>query len=408
MLARDLRPAIESKLISEFFTDPDHRKVWDYMVEHWQEYGVLPTAKTIKGNWPTYRLLRVEEPYQLCIDRVIEQRRVFLASAMAAEINAALTDEEPDVEGVLEAVAHGVSQLAIETGSSADIDLTATWEERLEEYAALKNLEGGLRGIPTGFPTIDEATAGLQDEQLVTLVALPGIGKSMIALVVAMSAQVFGKKVLFITFEMSNEEQAMRYDAALAGLSHHRLMTGQLNDREHKVLRRALAKSVALPPFYMSADREGMTVSHVRAKIEQFKPDVVLVDGVYLMQDEFGETDERKILTNMTRAFKRLAQSRKVPIFITTQALQSKYSRRTGLTIDAVGYSGSFAQDSDVLLGLDERVDTDGTKETLLRMMKARNSPKKTITMDMNWDTMEFKEISELEADWSGYESDEL
>ena len=61
-------------------------------------------------------------------------------------------------------------------------------------------------------------------------------------------------------------------------------------------------------PFHLVDAVNGITVSALSAKIEQCNPDIVFVDGVYLMMDEItGEMNTPQAITNITRALKRLA-----------------------------------------------------------------------------------------------------
>ena len=397
---QDLRPALDARISGEFFVDERHRRVWEFTLDHWAEYGAVPTAKTIKANFPAYRLIVVDEPYALLINELREQRRRAIAVVMATQINTALSREMPDVDEMLEAIHEGTAQLHIETGTSRDVDITETWQARFEAYMALKELEGGMRGIPTGFPTIDRATLGLQKQQLVTLIALPKTGKSTVLLKMAMNIHLQGYLPLFVGFEMSNEEQEARRDALLAGIDHHKLLAGTLTSKQERRLQEALEKAAELPPFVLSADRAGATISGLRSKIEQFRPDVLFVDGAYLMEDERGETDERKVLTNLSRDMKKLAQGVNLPIVQTTQVLMSKYSRRRGLTGDAIGYTSAYWQDSDVILGV-ERLDPEDEYDTeskiLLRVVESRNSPRAVAEMDIDLSAGLCEEIGEYD-----------
>jgi RecA-family ATPase len=108
------------------------------------------------------------------------------------------------------------------------------------------------------------------------------------------------------------------------------------------------------------------------AKIEQLKPDIVFVDGVYLMFDQVtGESNTPQALTNITRGLKRVAQQTKLPLVITTQTLLWKM-RGGKVTADSIGYSSSFFQDSDVILGLEE-VDDDDMRRNL-KVVQSRNA----------------------------------
>ena len=111
-----------------------------------------------------------------------------------------------------------------------EIDLTKNTEERYKEYLAIQNQT--FLGIPTGFKDIDEATAGLQGGQLVTIIAPPKTGKSQVALQMAINVHALGKVPMFQSFEMNNHEQQQRHDAMRAHIDHSRLRRGKLLDKE--------------------------------------------------------------------------------------------------------------------------------------------------------------------------------
>ena len=99
-----------------------------------------------------------------------------------------------------------------------EVDLTKNTEERYKEYQAIQNQE--FLGIPTGFKDIDEATAGLQGGQLVTIIAPPKTGKSQVALQIAINTHRLGKIPMFQSFEMNNHEQQQRHDAMRSHIDH--------------------------------------------------------------------------------------------------------------------------------------------------------------------------------------------
>ena len=165
-----------------------------------------------------------------------------------------------------------------------------------------------------------------------------------------------------------------------------------LNNMENKI------------PFHLVDAVNGITVSALAAKIEQLKPDIVFVDGVYLMMDELtGEMNTPQAITNVTRAMKRLAQRIDKPIVITTQTLLWKM-RAGKVTADSIGYSSSFFQDSDVILGL-EPVEEDDTIR-MLKVVASRNCPPKETSLTWRWETGCFHDESfmvkcQFCSDWS-------
>lgn len=215
---------------------------------------------------------------------------------------------------------------------------------------------------------------------------------SQLALKVAEHVHAQGLVPMFQSYEMSNLEQQQRFDALKAGISHSRLRRGALSHGEEHRYRAMLAEFEQAPDFYLTDTTVGTTVSSLAAKINQFNPDIVFVDGVYLMIDEHtGESGTPQALTSITRGLKRLAQRLDKPVVITTQALLWKM-RGNRLSEGSIGYSSSVLQDSDVILGL-EKVEDDETVRTLKILASRSCGPAETPLL-WDWETGRFEEIA--------------
>jgi replicative DNA helicase len=201
-----------------------------------------------------------------------------------------------------------------------------------------------------------------------------------------------GYRPLFIGFEMSNDEQEERFDAISAHISHYKLRAGTLDNHEWKKLERSVHQLEAMQPFIFSADASSTTtLTGIMGKIEKYEPDIVFVDGVYMMDDEQGEQKgSPQALTNISRGFKRIAQRTNIPVAISTQVLEWKLNRKKGITADSIGYSSSFAQDSDVILGV---LGTDDPKTQKLSVVTARSTPRFDTFIQWDWDRGEFTEL---------------
>lgn len=396
LLDKDIVPAVEARITVEWFEDSDGKRVWAWVLKHWTEYGQVPTSGALKAEFPTYKLLKSDDPLPYLIDEMRRRRRFDIMQTNLFEAMEKLQDAN-DVDEAQRLVAGALTQLGVETAADVDCDLIETWETRVEGYFALRDLPNGLRGIPTGFPTIDRVLSGLQDGQLITFVGLPKAGKSTMVLKMAMAAHEYGKTPLFVGFEMSNTEQEARYDAMLARVDHQALLTGNLTDDELDQLEATLKRRKSMHPFYLSSDiTSSQTISGLGGKIEQYQPDLLIVDGVYMMIDEItGEQNTPQSLTNITRSMKRLAQTHDIPIMMTTQALGWKVSRKQGLTSGGIGYSSSFLQDSDVVFGVESVEGADDLKK--VSVLDARSAPRIAIIIKWNWATGEFEEEGETE-----------
>lgn len=210
----------------------------------------------------------------------------------------------------------------------------------------------------------------------------------------ALNVHKLGKVTMFQSFEMNNHEQQQRYDAMRAHVSHNRMIRGKLLPAEEARYQASLKEMSTEQPFHLVDAVNGLTVSALSAKIEQTKPDIIFVDGVYLMLDELtGQMNTAESITNVTRALKRLSQRVDRPIVITTQTLLWKM-RGGKVTADSIGYSSSFFQDSDVILGL-ESVEEDDTIRTL-KIVASRNCGPTETPLTWRWETGCFHDESEV------------
>lgn len=365
--------------------------MWKFIRTHWSKYGEVPTAVTVKDNFPNYRVLAVEDTIEYLIDQLSEYR--MRQHAIELIQDAATEVTKGDHRSALDVISRGIAKIYDEDTQSAhtDVNLVKDPEKRFDEYEAIKTRPNGLLGVSTGFKTIDEATAGLQPGQLVTIIAPPKTGKSVLAMQMAINTHKDGFSPVFQSFEMSNLEQQNRHDSMRANISHARLTRGTLKTSEEVRYRKSLEAMSKMKPFYLSDSVSAMSVSTISAKIEKLQPDLVFIDGVYLMIDEVsGESNTPQALTNITRSLKRMAQKYNLPVVITTQVLLWKM-RKGNVSADSIGYSSSFFQDSDVILGLQRQDEEDDTSR-LLRIVASRNCGPAETDLLWNWEQGKFAE----------------
>jgi len=387
---REIVPVLEAGVEDSWFFVDENRAVWKFIRSHWTRYEEVPSAVTVKDNFPTYRLLAVDDSLEYLVDQLVEYRR--RQKAIEVVQNAAELIASGNHDGAIAEMSSGVATIFDEgVSQTSDVDLTKDPDKRYEEYLSIKGRDGGLLGYPTGFRTIDEATAGLQNGQLITIIAPPKTGKSVLAMQIAVNVHESGHVPMFQSFEMSNIEQQHRHDAMRAHIAHSRLVRGKLTLEEEKRYKESLAHMQTLQKFYITDSTSAMTVTGLAAKIEKIKPDIVFVDGVYLMVDEAsGESNTPQALTSITRNLKRLAQRANIPIVVSTQVLLWKMKKRQ-VSADAIGYSSSFFQDSDVILGL-QRQDEEDDSSRELRIVASRNSGPATSDLLWDWEEGRFEE----------------
>jgi replicative DNA helicase len=391
---RDIAPLLECGVGDDWFFVDENKQVWRFLRQHWTKYQEVPTAVTVLDNFPTYRLLAVDDTLEYLVDQLVEYRKRQHAITVVQDASEAIASG--DHNGAIAVLSQGVAKLLDEgVRESGDIDLTVDATKRFEDYTNIKTRPNGLIGFATGFKTIDEATAGLQPGQLVTIIAPPKTGKSVLAMQMAVNVHRDGFVPMFQSFEMTNMEQQQRHDAMRARISHSRLIRGGLNAAEEARYMDELKAMEAMHRFYLTDSVSAMTVTGLAAKIDKIRPDIAFVDGVYLMTDEVtGESNSPQALTNITRNLKHLAMAKKIPIVISTQVLLWKMKKRQ-VSADAIGYSSSFYQDSDVILGLQKQDEEDDTSREL-RIVASRNCGPATSDLLWDWEEGKFEEYGSL------------
>lgn len=390
---RDLSPLFERNVSDAWFPDDEDKRVWVFMRTHYSKYAETPSLEVVKANFPAYQIQELTDSIDYLLDSLVDQRRkVSITSTLRSAVDEIQNNK--DHESALLLMQSGLVKLEEEgLNKTSDVNLIDTTESRWEDYIFRKN-NPGLLGVATGFPTIDAVTNGLQKGQLIVVVATPKTGKSTLALQIANNIHKQNLAPMFQSFEMTNREQQDRYDSMRALVSHNRLISGKLTPEEEKRYKESLEHmSKDESDFWLVDAAHGITTSAIQSKIQTLQPDVVFIDGVYLMMDEqTGESNTPQALTGITRSLKRLAQRTNKPIVITTQALNWK-TKKGKVSTDSIGYSSSFLQDADVVFGL-EREDENVDDTRILKVLASRQSGNTEASLMWDWSSGLFREMS--------------
>ena len=391
----EILPVIEAGVKSQHFS-AHWSDVWEWVVTYWREHNAVPSARAFSQEHANVSLVDASrEQFSNLLEEMLESyRHQKLVETLATAVP--MLNNNQTIEA-LHALTEGLQTASADVARLRDINLIENWEQRVQRYQLMKDTPNAIRGIPTGFGGLDRITSGLRPQQLITFVGEAKKGKSLITLIMANAVHTHGKVPLYISFEMSAEEQSARYDALISNISHTKIMRGDLTNAEIEHIRKTVSMRKNMHPFILSEDISSLTtVSAIAGKVQQHKPDLLVVDGVYLMDDEQGEPKgSPQALTNITRSLKRLAQRFDIPIVGTTQVLSWKIGNRKSrqITAESIGYTSSFAQDSDLVVGVES--DPDIENQAILRVVLARTAPKGEVRINWDWHNMDFSEVED-------------
>lgn len=263
----------------------------------------------------------------------------------------------------LESLIAKTSELKKNTAVIRDIDVTDI-EDAVAYYQNLQAQKAlGSVGIKTGLPGFDNyLPAGIMPGQLGVFLAYPGIGKSWLSLYFAVQAWKQGKSPLVISLEMSETEVRNRVFTIMGeGLfSHRKLSNGEV---EIDDLKRWHAKELTgKPEFHIISNDSGgdVTPGVIRGKIDQYKPDFIIVDYLQLMSPNQKADNETVRMKNLSRELKLLAIAEEVPIIAISSATPDDVTKLdTVPTLGQTAWSRQIAYDADWVMALGRGTNSD-------------------------------------------------
>lgn len=287
----------------------------------------------------------------------------------AAKIGELGFQEDREIEQVLDEAQQAVFAVANTTSlrnfTAIKEELTSAWE-RLEQ---LQKHTGALRGVPTGFPALDDRLSGLQKSDLIILAARPSMGKTALALDIArQSATRHKTPVGIFSLEMSSQQLVDRMLAAQSGVNSWRLRTGKISkDDEYERLQTGIAE-LSEAPIYID-DKPGNTVLGMRSVARRLKMEkdlgLIIVDYLQLITPSSHGSNISVVqqVTEISRALKGMARELQVPVLALSQLSRAIEQRRGRPRLSDLRDSGSIEQDADVVMFI-HREDMMGSRGT--------------------------------------------
>ncbi|GLI18842.1 replicative DNA helicase [Tepidanaerobacter syntrophicus] len=336
---------------------------------------VVPTAANVE-----YYCKIVEE--KAIIRRLINTTSEILSMAY---------DAQREVEELLDEAERRIFEIAQKRRVENFHHIKEILFDTFEHIEKLYNSAGGITGVPTGFPDLDEKTSGLQPSDLILIAARPSMGKTAFALNIAQNAAIrHSIPVAIFSLEMSKEQLVQRMLCAESNVDSHKLRTGRLEEEDWPRLARAMGP-LSEAPIYID-DTPGISSLELRAKARRLKAEkglgLVIIDYLQLMSGRIGSENRQQEISEISRALKALARELSVPVVALSQLSRAPEMRADHKPIlSDLRESGSQEQDSDVVAFLyrEDYYNPDTDKKNIAEVIiaKQRNGP--TGTVELVW-----------------------
>jgi replicative DNA helicase len=270
-----------------------------------------------------------------------------------------------------------------------------------ERIASLHAGGGKLRGVPTGFPELDETLSGLQKSELIILGARPSVGKTSLALDIARNAAKAGSTVGLFSLEMSREQLQDRIISAESQVPLWHILTGRItNESEFPMIQDALDRLSQVKLFI--DDSPSLNVLQMRSMARRLQVehglDLLIVDYLQLIRPRVNVESMVNMITEISRGLKALARELKVPVLALSQLSRGVEQRDHKIPrLSDLRESGSIEQDADIVMFIyrDEHNPNDTASETdnvvHLRIAKHRNGPLRDLDFFFDSERASFK-----------------
>lgn len=278
-------------------------------------------------------------------------------------------------------------------------------DERYEKFAELHASEdgGGVKGVPTGFQGLDSKLSGLQPSDLVILAARPSMGKTALALNIAVNAAIRHRKTVGIfSLEMSKEQLVDRLFASMLGVDSWKLQRGKLDDSDFQNMGPIMDDLAKANIFIDDSSASSLTEFRTKARRLQMEHglDMLIIDYLQLMSTGNNSYAGNRVqeISEISRSIKQIARELRVPVLALSQlsrAVESRPDKQPQLS--DLRESGSIEQDADVVMMLyrDEyyNEDTDRAGICDVFIKKHRNGPVGRVELMFKKEQMRFYDI---------------
>ena len=323
---------------------------------------------------------------------IIRDKALLRSMAKAAGDIAAMVQEGVGTAGdLLSAAEQKIYAIRQGRGSQEMATVGAVLNDVMEQLAKL-TAGSEPPGLSTGLSAVDRKINGLNKSDLLLLAARPGMGKTSMALNVALSAaKSSGKTVAIFSLEMSKEQLVTRLLANEGLIENTRLSTGNLRESDWEKI--AQAASVLNQTNIRIDDNPLLTVADMNAKCRRLENlGLVVIDYLQLMTSAGGKgysgENRQQAVADISRMLKIMAKELQVPVLCLSQLSRANEKREDKRPmLSDLRESGAIEQDADIVMFLyrDDYYNEDSEKRNIAECIVAKNRHGETGKVELRW-----------------------
>lgn len=343
---------LDAGVTREYFHG-DEIKVFDVIREHQERYGVSPQITTVEVETGVHFQEFPDEPIGYWIDALERRAQSRVLARGAQEIMEQISDGElRDAFSTCRRM-----YLDLQRRSTADrIESLAELAEEVIAHHDRVQHSGGMSGIPLGIEYLDRVSDGAQPQDTIAVVGRPGSGKSYLMLKMALTAKMSGFMPLFVTMEMSTLQCTRRLVAMHAGVPSTMIRLGRLGywgrDKLLSTVQWAGESGENERKFLLMRGSLTTTVEDVVLRVREVRPDIVFVDGAYLLRSRSKVEARWERVTETAEYLKMVASDFNIPLVSSYQ-----FNRRGAGSLGNIAHADAIGQLASIVIGMDDEED---------------------------------------------------
>ena len=410
-------PTVSAILKSEDFFREEHKIIYDTILNLYVR-KITPNMLTIAEE-----LRRTDELDKVGYNRVLSLGQVAFTTAYAEDyankikeksslrqliqageeiVEEAYDDNKP-VDEILDNAEKKIFRVTSKSGG-VEIEIVQPILQRAFEMIQAAVESKGPTGVSSGFSEFDNVTSGLQKSDLILIAARPSMGKTALALNLALNASMKNNVVAIFSLEMSKEQIGKRLLSLYSGIDSHKLNTGELTENEIIEVAKVMDNLSEIKLFI--DDTAAISILELRSKARRLMNerglDLIIIDYLQLMQGKSAsrnEVNRQQEISEISRSLKALARELKVPIVALSQlsrGVELRADKRPLLS--DLRESGSLEQDADIVIFLYREEyynhETEDVNIAEVIVAKNRNGPTKSMKLYFERECMRFGNLT--------------
>ena len=364
--SRDASSLLVNNIDDSFFSD--YVNEFRFIKNHLDSYGCIPDKITFADKFHRFDFIEVKDSASYLLDELYEDKNKRMLAATFNAVRDAFN--KGDTQRAIALFKDSVDNFS----SATHITATELFSDKSRYDAYVERTHDFSRYyVRTGFKELDDAVGGWDRlEELGTIVARPGVGKSWILLKSALAAAEQGLKAGLYSGEMTTNKVGYRVDTLLGHVSNKKIMRGDVEvQTEYKKYIDSMNDLVKGNIYVITPSDIGhpATITDMRAFIEKYNLDILFIDQHSLMEDERRGRDAITRASNISRDLKNLQTMKKIPIIAVSQQNRSLVEEDKVIDVSHIAQADRIGQDSTIVLFLEQK---DGV--LTIHLAKSRDS----------------------------------